>query len=146
MAHVIRASLDFRSSTERAALERLSVFAGPFDASAAQVVAACSAATLATLLRAALVQKEPGPETSYSLHPLLRETLHDAFVTAKDHQDTMDLFCAYYLAPGLLSSTPILASWIRTDMNGTAMRMPSKPISQNWRRFFPGSGRFGKPQ
>jgi len=99
MAKVIQTTLDFRSVVERAALGRLSVFAGPFDMSAASAVAQCSAATMATLLRAALVQKEPGLGISYSLHPLLREALNDAFNAADDSRNTLDRFCAYYLVP-----------------------------------------------
>jgi len=99
MDNVIQTTLGFRSSAERAVLARLSVFAGPFDTSAALTVAACSAATLAILSRAALIQTEPGGQSGYSLHPLLRETLRASFQTPPDHGETLDRFCAYYLAP-----------------------------------------------
>ncbi len=99
MLNVIQATLDLRTPAERTVLEKLSVFAGPFDAAAAFAVTGCSAVTMATLLRAALVQTEPGPANSFSLHPLLKDTLRAASQAARDHKDTLDRFCEYYLSP-----------------------------------------------
>lgn len=80
---------------ERAALPRLGVFRGGFDARAAQMVANATPEQLAALRDKALV-RQSAPER-FELHQVLREFALERFDDARERTDTLQRHADYYM-------------------------------------------------
>jgi predicted ATPase/transcriptional regulator with XRE-family HTH domain/Tfp pilus assembly protein PilF len=82
---VFNYSWDLLDESERAALRRLAVFCGPFDAATAQAVADAPLALLAALLDKSLLRRRT--DEHFELHTLVRQYAAEQLAAADDEQE-----------------------------------------------------------